>query len=523
MKRFLHLTSTVVVMTLILAACNFPIIPVTGGSADPTEPPVNVTEPPASATLVPVDLAGPPMIVGSKYPYVDGTLIMAVPGGPFIMGYGAADNPIHEVELSDFWVYSTKVTNQQYALCVRTGNCTPPNKKNNPVFENSGYINFPVTGVSFEQASQYCTFVHGRLPTEAQWEKAARGPEGNIFPWGDEAPACNLLNSLFCVGKITEILTYKNGVSFYGALDMAGNTREWVSDWYSPTYYNESPATDPLGPDLGERRSVRGSSYQDVDDVSISAHRFSLAPTDDLPDLGFRCIVEEPVYYAPMCEQLAFIGVGPDGSGTECKPDIKCNDVSVSQNALCTPRLQPYTIVSFGLTDTPPDGWLYDVPGCSQIPDTAKYQCSPPGPLTATVTGACVGTNSCASACPVGYTKNGDDVCQWDGAPSIGTACMPGMTYDPLIQCCSANPDSAVDFKLCPAGSYPLDGACIADPTYIAEMESLDVIFNSCEPPKQVEDEPDPVCSLTCDSSYPSCETLDVATCTCVGKAYSCG
>jgi hypothetical protein len=321
------------------------------------------------------------------------------------------------------------------------------------------------------------------------------------------------------VGKTTPITSYKAGTSFYGALDMAGNTREWTSDWYNPTYYSESPATDPLGPELGEKRSVRGSSYQDLGDVIISAHRFSLRPGENLPDLGFRCVVEDPTYFAPMCQQLAYIGIGPDGKGTACTPDVKCNDVSVSQSSLCTKRQQPYTIVSFNLANNPPASWNYDVPGCSQIGGTDKFQCSVPGQFTASVTGSCEGTNSCVSACPAGYTKVGD-VCKWDGASSIGKECIPGMTYDPLTQCCSASPTTAVDFNVCPAGYYQLNGACIANPSYVEDKDSLSVQFNSCVVPKGNGDQE---CTLVCDPSYPACQTLDLNTCTCVGKLYSCG
>ena len=502
MKRSLFLISIVTLVSLILSACNAP----SGLGSDDlpaaTEPPADDT----SAALVPIDLAGPPMEVGSKYPYVDGTVLVAVPGGTFIMGYQGDDNPIHEVTVSDFWIYSTKVTNSQYALCVSSGKCARPDEKNNPLFGDFSRINYPVTGVNYEQASQYCSFVHGNLPTEAQWEKAARGPEGNIFPWGDEAPSCSLLNFLSCIGKPTPINEYVEGVSFYSAFDMAGNTREWVLDWYSPSYYNESPTEDPLGPELGVKRSVRGSSYQDGGDSSLSAHRFSLNPLESLPDLGFRCIVGDPTYFAPMCQQLAYIGTGPNGEEANCTPDVKCNDVSVSQNALCTPRLQPYTIVSFKLTDNPPDTWQYEVPGCSQIPGEDKFQCTLPGPYTASVIGACEGSNTCESACPIHYTKEGD-VCKWDGSGMIGKECIAGTTYDPANQCCTADPGSAVDFNLCPAGFYPFDGVCIADKSYTTDKEVLDVQFNTCKAPK------DNSCGIVCDGSKGM--LLDPDTCSC--------
>ena len=128
MKRFLAFVSIIMGISLTLSACNIPTSPIateapaqiTEAPIVATEAPVVATEPPAAtdAPLVTINLAGPLMELGSKYKYVDGSILVAVPGGPFIMGYNAADNPIHEVTLSDFWIYSTKVTNQQYALCA---------------------------------------------------------------------------------------------------------------------------------------------------------------------------------------------------------------------------------------------------------------------------------------------------------------------------------------------------------------------------------------------------------------------
>lgn len=501
MKRFLYFVSILTLVSLILSACTLGSVqPSATVVPDATEPPAAATEAPAvtevptlavepTEALVTIDLAGPPMEVGSKYPYVDGTILVAVPGGPFTMGYNSADNPVHEVTLSEFWIYSTKVTNSQYALCVQTGKCSPPEAINSPLFGNYRYINFPITGVNYDQAASYCTFVHGRLPTEAEWEKTARGPDGNLFPWGDGAPVCDLLNYKFCKGKTTSVNDYTKGVSYYGAFDMSGNVREWAADWYSPTYYNESPTADPLGPELGEKRSVRGSSYQDSADPSISAHRFSLKPTENLPDLGFRCVVEDPTYFAPMCTQLAYIGTGPVGEEANCTPEVKCNDVSIAQAPNCTgdPAYVKYTIVTFDLAATPPDGWVYDAPGCAPLgggtPTQQKFQCDPGAVGPAKAEGTCVDVKSCVSACPLHYTKVGD-VCQWDGSGTIGKECIEGTTYDPLTQCCSATPGSPVNFNICPAGYYPVGGSCVANPPALEEKIIQEIQFvDKCSPP----------------------------------------
>jgi formylglycine-generating enzyme required for sulfatase activity len=496
MKRLPLVFAFLTALALAISAC--------GGEAatgTPPEPPATglpPTEPPPSpptdipiptqAELKPVvDLAGPPMEVGSKYLYVDGTVLVAVPGGPFIMGYNFADNLEREVTVSDFWIYSTEVTNRQYALCVQLEKCSPPDPKNSPTYGDYRYLNHPVTGVNHTQAGEYCAFVKGRLPTEAEWEKTARGPDGNIFPWGDNAPNCSLLNQVFCKGMTTHVNEYPNGVSYYGAWDMSGNAREWAADWYSPTYNAENPLPDPLGPEFGEKRSVRSSSYQDSPNAAISAHRFSFQPDQNLIDLGFRCVVEDPTVFAPWCEMTAYAGTGPFGSEADCTPQVECNSVSISQSPLCTPNYTPYTIVSVNLGGTPPDGWTYDVPGCSampgeQTPVEDKFICYPGAVGPASAEGSCVDAVSCVSTCPAHYNKVGD-VCQWDGSGTIGTECLPGSTYDPLLQCCSALPGSGVDFNLCPAGFYPLNGVCVPNPAKVEDQKSQDILFASCSPP----------------------------------------
>ena len=223
MKKSLYIY---ILLTVILGAC--------GGSAPPTPQPVVATEPPVvtepvvvteapvitepTATLVTVNLAGPDMVLGNHYPYVDGTIIIPVPEGSFTMGDYFENNPERIVSLGSFWIYSTAVTNQQFAWCVELGGCTNPDPENSPKYGDARYINHPVTGVRHDQAAAYCEFVHARLPTEAEWEKTARGPDGNRYPWGNDNPVCSLLNFKFCVGgETTDVNEYEDGVSYYGA------------------------------------------------------------------------------------------------------------------------------------------------------------------------------------------------------------------------------------------------------------------------------------------------------------------
>ncbi|MBL8076579.1 MAG: SUMF1/EgtB/PvdO family nonheme iron enzyme [Anaerolineales bacterium] len=528
MKKTYAIVSTLAVLAiLVLSACNMGAVAPTEVSTQPpvtevagTQPPAVGDETPTEIVVAPIDLAGPPMEVGSKYTYVDGSVLAAVPGGPFIMGYkNYADTPERTVTLSDFWIYSSEVTNSQYALCVNAGKCAPPDAVKNPAFGNYRLVNLPVVGVNYQQAADYCSFVKGRLPTEAEWEKAARGPEGNLFPWGDSGPVCDLLNFNFCKGKTLDIQSYPDGVSYYGLFDMSGNVREWVADWYNPKYYTDGPSTDPLGPEIGDKRSVRSSSFADSGDFTFAAHRFSYKPTESLNDLGFRCVVDDPTQFAPLCTQLAFYGQDVNGQIEDCVPNVKCNDVNIGQGQDCIGVGQPYTIITFSMSNTPPNGWVYDAPGCDPAGGD-KFDCRPgDGPVS--VTGSCEVTDSgsCMQSCGSHYNLvNGQ--CVWDGSGTQGTECIAGTTYDPLTQCCSADPGAGVNYDLCP-GKYVVNGVCVDDPNGVVDSLVQVVGFNTCSGPGDTPCDPlkDPACQpgscqpVTC--NYPYAPNQDGCSCYC--------
>lgn len=510
MKRLFFITSMMTITSLIIAACNIGTSPGAAG-VDATQPPATDSAGiPDTGQVVPIDLAGPPMEVGSTFVYVDGSILAAVPGGTFKMGYNNyVDTPEKEVSIGSFWIYSSEVTNSQYAACVNKGLCTPPNAEQNPAFQNYRLINLPVVGVTYQQATDYCSYVLGRLPTEAEWEKSARGPEGNLFPWGDGAPSCDLLNFNFCKDGLLDIRSYPGGLSFYGLFDMSGNVREWVSDWYAPDYYTEGPSEDPLGPETGQRRSVRSSSFSDSADFTYTAHRFSLKPEDSLPDLGFRCVVNDPIVVAPSCVQMSYTGYGPNGEQVDCSPQVFCNDVNVSQVLGCEEENVPYTIVTFSMVNDPPSGWTKDAPGCDPLSGD-KFQCYLGDGPQLSATGSCMlDDSSCTPGCPAHYTKEGDS-CVWDGSGTGGTECIAGSTYDPVNQCCTADPGAGADVSLCPAGSYPLNGVCVSTPSAVVDSVIEPLGFDSCKPREGDDDTP---CTLTCNGS---CEKLDPNSCTCV-------
>lgn len=155
-----------------------------------------------------------------------------------------------------------------------------------------GQDNFPVTNVTWDDAAAYCIWRGARLPTEAEWEFAARGREGLLYPWGNE-PNAVLVNSNDHFSGLTPVGQFPAAASPFGLLDMAGNAWEWVADWYSPDYYAQSPERDPIGPELGVLRLVRGGSFRIFDitglDEARATHRRPLEPLSALDDVGFRC------------------------------------------------------------------------------------------------------------------------------------------------------------------------------------------------------------------------------------------
>jgi formylglycine-generating enzyme required for sulfatase activity len=230
---------------------------------------------------------------------LDSMTLLYVPAGEFIMGNdnGALDEqPAHRVYLDAFWIDQSEVTNHMYSLCVDAKECQLPKDlrsfTRNHYYGNTGFDNYPVIQVDWNMAQKYCTWAGRRLPTEAEWEKAARGMDGNIYPWGNDAPNATLLNYNYNAQDTTGVNSYAAGMSPYGAYDMLGNVWEWVSDWYDPMYYQSSPPSNPKGPATESARVHRGGSWRDDVSYISAAKRDSGDPAYADFYLGFRCAMD---------------------------------------------------------------------------------------------------------------------------------------------------------------------------------------------------------------------------------------
>jgi formylglycine-generating enzyme required for sulfatase activity len=295
------------------------ILDLTQGPA--TEAPPAVTEVPAG------DRAVSP---------VDGMTLVCVPAGEFLMGLSPADQqslfsmcpgcvgdefqdaPQKRVMLSEFWIDQTEVTLGQFSQFVyATGYRTTAETRgeaylldtaSNSVQLTSGadwmhpqgspidmpaFRDYPVMQVSWEDARAYCAWAGRRLPTEAEWEKAARGTDGRWFPWGNDMPKASLLNFNLAFTGPVPVGKYSSGASPYGAQDMAGNLWEWVNDYYEGGYYDRMPLVDPPGPESGSWRVRRGGSWavlQQSELVLVSpSFRYSNSSTVSSDLIGFRC------------------------------------------------------------------------------------------------------------------------------------------------------------------------------------------------------------------------------------------
>jgi formylglycine-generating enzyme required for sulfatase activity len=422
-----------VIFTLILSACAAPtplVVVVTATPLPPTEAPLVESTQTSTPPLVTVALAGPQ--AGASMKWVDGSVLNYVAPSEFKMGYNGFDAPEHLVTLDGYWIYQTKVTNRMFAQCVAVGQCTDPSQElGGSVFNNPVFANHPVVGVTWDQAQGYCSWAQGRLPTEAEWEKAARGTNSNVYPWGNNDPTCDLLNFAYCSGVTSEVDTFIAGISPYGLYDMAGNVFEWVGDWYSATYYSEAPALNPAGPQSGESRVIRGSSFETgASDQIVSAVRRPAPQGYHNRDVGFRCAVPEPKPIAPYCQLAAFIPSGQPATESCALPEgVVTSQYCSGDDSYATVQL------SFGAQ--------YDVRGtqmqCTEVIENGLRLLTCLGPRSKEATNE---ITVCNTSC-----GNTADV------TGLSPTCDAGYTLDPATGACNYTPIVAqLSVAGCPAG-----------------------------------------------------------------------
>ena len=297
----------------------------TRDSVEPALAPSTETLAVVQPTSTPIPLPTP---IVTNVRALDGKVMVFVPAGEFLMGSAESDSvanddemPQHPVYLDEYWIDKTEITTGQYQQCIDAGICSEPRSKGVqyqqcvdagicPPLETEDGVSLedllPVVGVNWDQANAYCQWVGGRLPTEAEWEKAARGTDGRIYPWGNSFDGTRLnFCDRNCVADVRD-LTYDDGYRYvaptghfpagaspYGALDMSGNVWEWTADWYNADAYSTSAYENPTGPESGQQRVIRGGSWSYRAPSLRVARRHRDTPTTSHDNSGFRCVVSE--------------------------------------------------------------------------------------------------------------------------------------------------------------------------------------------------------------------------------------
>lgn len=270
-----------------------------------------------------LDFTNTPTITSTPTSFPDeftnnfGASMRLIPEGEFTMGRNGGfkdERPVHTVYLESYYIDKYEVTNILYEACVNNGVCTPPQNigsgSSSSYYGNPEFSNYPVIYVDWYQSKTYCEWRGARLPTEAEWEKAARGINEYYYPWGNDFQCKNgnfddisgldgyiIPGGPNCDGyeDTTSVGSFRNGRSPFGIYDMAGNVWEWVSDWYDEIYYSDSPYQNPQGPLSGNGHVIRGGAW-DVANIEnlLTTRRIGFDPLTNGNYLGFRCASSLP-------------------------------------------------------------------------------------------------------------------------------------------------------------------------------------------------------------------------------------
>jgi sulfatase modifying factor 1 len=220
--------------------------------------------------------------------------MIMIPAGHFWMGSSLkesrneSEKPRHRVSLATYYIDKFLVTNQSYRRFIKEAGHPEPPFWADPQFNHPMQ---PVVGVSWNDAEAYAKWANKRLPTEAEWEKAAKGEEGLIHPWGNEF-AAGKANVDYAMTQTSQVGKFQGGVSPYGCFDMIGNVWEWCTDWFDEKYYAVSPSENPKGPAKGRKKVIRGGAWDTISFNSRNAFRFFADPTTRSLNIGFRCVVD---------------------------------------------------------------------------------------------------------------------------------------------------------------------------------------------------------------------------------------
>ena len=268
----------------------------------PTNTPTLTPTMTMTITLTPTITTTPtkePKKASTRVSPIDQMVQIYIPAGTFLQGSKqnlkfppTNENPQRKVSLDGFLIDKTLVTNRMYRSCMAANQCSAiiNNGTENQNFTSGGALDLPAVYVTWFNAQKYCTWVGGSLPTEAQWEKAARGSgAARIYPWGDQDPNPSMLNFNSLLGITTISGSYPTGASPYGVLDMAGNVRQWVADWYQSDYYSVAPDRNPPGPATGTTKVLKGGGWNDPANYVRISSRLEHPPSSPGSNRGFRC------------------------------------------------------------------------------------------------------------------------------------------------------------------------------------------------------------------------------------------